>query len=259
MSKLKFLPILAGAAALSIVGVTALPAHADIVLIGGTPALSFRDLGAQGFGNAPPMLTLQLSPFESGSFTAVNVPHGDADTNVPLKGSTPTLSALGWNSGANVGIGFNGNQSNDPITMQTLVLTIFDATAAHNPVPGGTFSLPSPVQFSQADLALEPGHGSAVFDFGLTANEQTAFNAIVAMTGSSGFFAGLSSSLGCAGTPSATCQVSNDGAETYIGFSQAIIPSPLIGHGLLALLAIGGVLFGGKLLETLKKHHPQAA
>jgi hypothetical protein len=57
MLKLKFLPILAGAAALTIAGVTALPAHADIVLIAGAntdPALSFRDLGAQGFGNAPP-------------------------------------------------------------------------------------------------------------------------------------------------------------------------------------------------------------
>jgi hypothetical protein len=34
----------------------------------------------------------------------------------------------------------------------------------------------------------------------------------------------------------------------------SVVPSPLIGHGLLVLLAIGGVLFGGKLLESLKKH-----
>ena len=34
------------------------------------------------------------------------------------------------------------------------------------------------------------------------------------------------------------------------------VPAPLLGHGLFALLAIGGVLFGGKLL---KKYRPQAA
>lgn len=48
----------------------------------------------------------------------------------------------------------------------------------------------------------------------------------------------------------------SDGAESFFLIS---VPSPLIGHGLLALLAIGGVLFGGKLLETLKKHRLQAA
>jgi hypothetical protein len=32
----------------------------------------------------------------------------------------------------------------------------------------------------------------------------------------------------------------------------AVVPAPLIGHGLLVLLAVGGVLFGGKLFESLK-------
>jgi hypothetical protein len=30
------------------------------------------------------------------------------------------------------------------------------------------------------------------------------------------------------------------------------VPAPLLGHGLLVLLAVGGVLFGGKLFESLK-------
>jgi hypothetical protein len=30
------------------------------------------------------------------------------------------------------------------------------------------------------------------------------------------------------------------------------VPAPLIGHGLLVLLAVGGVLFGGKLFESLR-------
>jgi len=37
------------------------------------------------------------------------------------------------------------------------------------------------------------------------------------------------------------------------------VPAPAIGHGLLVLLAVGGVLFGGKLLENLKKRNLQAA
>jgi hypothetical protein len=48
----------------------------------------------------------------------------------------------------------------------------------------------------------------------------------------------------------------SDGAESFFLIS---VPSPLIGHGLLALLAVGGVLFGGKLVEILKKHRLQAA
>jgi len=38
-----------------------------------------------------------------------------------------------------------------------------------------------------------------------------------------------------------------------------VVPAPVIGHGLLVLLAVGGVLFGGKFLENLKKRHLHAA
>jgi hypothetical protein len=38
----------------------------------------------------------------------------------------------------------------------------------------------------------------------------------------------------------------------------SLVPAPPIGHGLFVLLAIGGVLFGGKLLESFKKHRLQA-
>jgi hypothetical protein len=44
------------------------------------------------------------------------------------------------------------------------------------------------------------------------------------------------------------------GPDTFI-----TVPAPLIGHGLLALLAIGGVLLGKKLLENFKKRSLQAA
>jgi hypothetical protein len=35
--------------------------------------------------------------------------------------------------------------------------------------------------------------------------------------------------------------------------TPVVVPAPVIGHGLLVLLAVGGVLFGGKLLDDLKK------
>lgn len=38
-------------------------------------------------------------------------------------------------------------------------------------------------------------------------------------------------------------------------FSQVAVPAPLIGQGLLVLLAVSGVLFGSKLLESLKRGH----
>src|SRR5262245_24316975 len=170
-------------------------ARADLVLINGTPAASFTDLGAQGFGTAPRMLTLQTNTVETGSVTPVDVVNGDAVPGAN-KSTTPTLSTLGWISGSKVGIGFNSDQSGGTgITMQSLTLTIFNGTTSV-----GSFSLLpglAPITFTQADLALQQGNGNAVFNFGLNAAEQAQFNTILAQAGSAGFRAGLSSQLGC--------------------------------------------------------------
>jgi hypothetical protein len=224
-------------------------ARADLILVthtgapAATVAQSFVDLGSQGFGNAPRLLTMQTNTVETGSVTPIDVVNGDAISG-SNKSTTPTIGSLGWNSGANVGIGFNSDQRGSSgaqagITMQSLVLTIFNGTT-----PVGSFPLdPSltPLTFSPADLALQQGNGNAVFDFGLTVTEQAAFNVILAMSGSSGFRAGLSSQLGCpAGAPPG-CLVSNDGPDSFIGFAQtSIVPLP----GALPLFATGLVGLG---------------
>jgi hypothetical protein len=190
---------------------------------------------------------------ETGNVTPVDVVHGGA---VPNKSTTPTLSALGWTSGAQVGIGFNSDQSGQTgITMQSLTLTIFNGTTAV-----GSFSLASsitPLTFTAADLALQQGNGNAVFDFHLTAAEQTQFNTILAMAGSSGFFAGLSSQLGCPAGAPAGCLVSNDGPDSFVGFAQRgavqVVPLP----GALPLFVTG--LVGLGLISWRRKKKAQAA
>jgi PEP-CTERM motif len=223
-------------------------AEANLILIepdgdpAATVAASFTALGAQGFGNAPRMLTLQTNGIETGSVTPVDVVHDDAVAGAN-KSTTPTLGSLGWNTGANVGIGFNSDQSNTGITMQSLVLTIYDVDGT---TVLGSFSLAAsltPLLFTQADLALQQGNGNSVFNFGLDAAQQLQFNTILALAGSSGFFAGLSSSLGCGAGAPASCLVSNDGPDSFIGFvqpSSAVIPEP--GTLLLAGTALVGVM-----------------
>src|SRR5438876_9233294 len=92
-------------------------AKADLILVGGNPpvpvatvAASFTGLGAQGFGAAPRLLTLQTNGVETGSVTPVDVTNGNAVPGAN-KSTTPTLSTLGWTTGSQVGIGFNSDQS----------------------------------------------------------------------------------------------------------------------------------------------------
>jgi hypothetical protein len=213
----------------------ATPAKADLILVGGTFANSFVDLGAEGFGDAHRLLTLHSDGTETGSGTPINMANGQAVSGAD-KTETPTLAALGWATGANVGIGLNTSQQGGTgLTVDSIVLTIF---AANGTTVLGTFSLPSALTISAADDMLQQGNGNGIFDFVLNATEKAQFNAITAMAGSGSFFAGLSSMLGCAGTVSPTCQPANGGQDSFLGFNQvAAVPAPIVGAGLPGLIA----------------------
>jgi len=59
------------------------------------------------------------------------------------------------------------------------------------------------------------------------------------------------------GPNSGTCQPGQTGNNSLV--VGELVPAPVIGHGLLVLLAVGGVLLGGKLAESLKQRQLPAA
>jgi hypothetical protein len=221
---------------------------------------SFTDLDGTGFGALPRILTEQTSTFEAGqtapngsggvtfpTFPNLGAPGIGSVPNVAIPGSdkasAPSLQALGWDTASKVGIGFVSDQTgNTGVTLQTLSLTLFNGSTRL-----GTFSLAGPVNYSQAELALQPGNGNAAFTFLLDAAQQIAWNGLVDSNSLATLYIGLAASLGCSGTPSATCQVTNDGPDSFVAIAQpgspTLAPLPgaiwLFGSGLLGLTLLG--------------------
>lgn len=231
--------------AASMLTALALPAKADIVLVGLSDVLSFVDVGAQGFGDFHRALTLQTNGIESGGRLFGNIADGQAIDGAN-KGNTPTIGQLGWTTGANVGIGFNTDQAGQKagITMQALALVVWD-TSGNNVFDAHLAT--SPINFSAAVLALQEGNGNAVFDFELNAAERATFNTMLAThPGNAAFTVGLSSILGCASPVVVGCLVSDDGPDSFVLFSQSLaaVPGPIVGAGIPGLVAACGGMFG---------------
>jgi hypothetical protein len=247
----------------------AVPAKADIIL----SDLVFRDLGATGFGNAPRLLTLQQNVLESGGTIATAgggtaLFYGDAGTTVPQTACTSngtcgvagggtrtganeslvySVAALGWFSGAQVGIGLDTDQTGNsgPLSFTGLTLTLYNSAG----VVLGSFSGNAPVDISEALLAFQQGNGNSVFDLRLDAAQQAQYDAILAANGgAANVFEGLRASFGCGAQGPAVCGTtgnfsSNDGPESFLAF-VAPVPGPIVGAGLPGLIAACVGMFG---------------
>ncbi len=104
---------------------------------------------------------------------------------------------------------------------------------------GPVFSPAAPINFKAPELGLQRGTAKAVFDFALP--EQRDLNSILAMSGTSGL-----PTLGCATDVSTTCDPSDAGPDTLLGFARSAVATPFSG----AIFLFGAVLFGGLGMST---------
>jgi hypothetical protein len=200
----------------------AAPAKADIVLRGGTPTTAFTDVKGLGFGDVHRLLTLQRAVIESGGInadgTVFNNNLGSVSEGAD-KTAVYTFSELGWLSGANVGVFFDADQVGQTgITLQSFTLTVTDPTTD---IAVGTFSTAGAINFTAADLALEPGNGTGGFFFALTLAEQIEFNNLFLLAGYQDFIVSTQATLGCA-TVVAGCN-SNDGPDSFYAVNVASV------------------------------------
>jgi hypothetical protein len=216
------------------------PAKADLIFSGvvNTTALGFGDVHrlqdiqeptGQGTGIeagtvSPTAITITPTVCTGGAICS-----GSGD-----KSSTPTLTALGWTTGSNVGVGVDISQTgaNDGLNLNSLVINIYDPTGT---TIVDTFQLGAPYLITaEAGHASGSGNGQGVFQFVLDSAQVAEFNSDL-LNGND--VVGSSVNWGCSGTASATCQPANDGPDTLLGFKAAAVPAPIVGAGLPGLIS----------------------
>ncbi len=227
-------------------------ARADIVLFGGSIEGSFVDLGGQGFGNAPRLLTLQATGNDTNEGGQLVLSGGGVPSSTTFAGtnnvvnpqpnsdknSIPTLGSLGWTSGADVKIGFNTGEAGSGLTLQQLVLSVYNNS--NNVI--GTFSLPDPITFTDENLDLQQGNGNAIFEFVLSGPEQTAFNALLG-SGFSTYHIALGSEIGDI----------TDGPESFLAVQGPGAPPPIPEPATMLLLGSGLIGLAGLARRKFKK------
>ena len=247
MPKSASLSLLAGA--LAVAALMSSPAMANLVFEGSLV------LTGTGFGALPRALTIQShgpgQTTESGCVAPGPVVGAGACTSGSTGGdeappasfpkqAAPTLSSLGIADASQIGILFDGvqpqNANNATVTINDLTLKLYNA--AGTALLGTAVLSPEPLT-----LATNPGNGISDYLFRLDAAEAASFNALIA--GNLSDIISLDSTI--------SFPNNSGGPDSYTLIDVAAVPAPLIGHGLFALLAIGGVLFGGELLERSKK------
>jgi hypothetical protein len=205
------------------------PARADLV----SCATCIVDLGAQGFGNAPRLLTIQTNqnnqtgiesgvviPSATGTVTIgpgipdpPNVFHGNGITNTggnevtPLTGdkfSVPTLGSLGYTDATKINILFNATEpGGDGLSITDVTLKFYTS--------GGGFV--GAIDGSQTFSSTFTGNGNAGFLFTVSADEVAAVNGFIAAAGQTGRIALESTITGAAGGP-----------ESFTAFNPSMTP-----------------------------------
>jgi hypothetical protein len=283
MPKSKSLVFLAGVATLAVAFASA-PATADLIKDAATTAL------AQGFGAVPRLLTVQGAAgieaacntdsggtlvqtcgatdatisgngyinkltgtaTNAGAFTGQTIndgtvsPAGDTSKN-----NIVNLSSLGITNASQIRLLYNPSQTGANPQTDIVDITLKFYTAGNvltTSLDGGCGSgctNSSTDSLFYGDTGTNLGNGGVGFVLKLSDAEVTALNNACG-----------ANLVNCnLVTGESTIGLSNDGPDSYTLFSSALaVPAPVIGHGLFVLLAVGGVLFGGKLLERSKKH-----
>jgi hypothetical protein len=255
MSKFKLLPILAGVAVSGALTLVSSPVGANPfqIAVCGNPCTTGGDpnpinpagfniqvegsntvtnpmlefIAEPNFGGVAPTIAPTLS-VPSMSFTGVD-------------GTTYGITTSNGLTGTKVLLSFSGNDAYGALSL----------AGADNSEKYASWL--SAAGFTSANVPSYTIYAVAVDISGLTwSGTNGLFDLENTETGSIVF------AYGCTTVTGGVCsQGDNTGSTPFT--NAGLVPAPAIGHGLVVFLAIGGVLFGGKLLENLKKRHLHAA
>jgi hypothetical protein len=242
MLKSRCLLLFGSAGAVGVFAFLVSPAHANLIYAGNPQVKG-------GVGNSQIVLSLS-SPGSSSNETGAVMPSGcSGDTQSPCKSpsnNTPSLSDAHVASAEDLVIYLDAAEpgGDNSITLNSLKLNVYAATGTSDMAlfSASYVGPPSPL-----DLTVCPGQGNnCVNAFVLdTAQAGTLQSLLNSTADSSSLRVGLEASFSNA-----------TGGPDRLSLANAIdvpVPTPLIGHGLFVLFAVSGVLFGGKLLENLKR------
>jgi hypothetical protein len=210
-------------------------ANADLINMGGSPGtMTFSPAGSGTLG------------FTTTGFSFANADFEHPNGTVVITG-TASLSAMTGTTGTESGGIF-------PIVSGGMDTFTFTATGGASGSMSGTVTWPgikdgtSSPQFDDNALLTVTSNTvtNANFDADFPVNGHSPIDFTLNLTPPTTLATVAGEQVG---GPSATATFS----------SGEVVPAPVIGHGLFVLLAVGGVLFGGKLFENLKKRQLQAA